>query len=262
MRGKDGSSGSLFSYADLEARVPRGHPVRAIRDLTNAALMEMSGEFEAPYSRTGRPGTAPEKLLRALLLQASYSIRSERRLMEQLEFNPLFRWFVGLGTDDRVWDVTVFTKNRERLLAGDVEPRFLAHPVSLPAVKRFLSQEHFSVDGTQVEAWASIKSFRAVDEEPPGEDGDGDGAGGRNAARDFHGARWSNATHRSTTVEDCRLYRKGRGKEAKLSYMGHALMENRNGLVVDGLASRATGQAECLAGEVMPKGAGRTPTGL
>lgn len=252
MRGKDEGSGSLFSYVDLEARVPRGHPLRAIRDLTNAALVEMSGEFEALYSRTGRPGIAPEKLLRALLLQAFYSIRSERQLMEQLEFNLLFRWFVGLGIDDRVWHATVFTKNRERLLAGDVASRFLAHLVSLPAVKRLLSQVHFSVDGTQIGAWASIKSFRAVDEEPPGEDGDGDGAGGgRNAARDFHGVRWSNATHRSTTDDDCRLYRKGKGKEAKLSYMGHALMENRNGLVVDGLASRATGQAECLAGEVM-----------
>ena len=252
MRGKDEISGSLFSYVDLEARVPRGHPLRAIRDLTNAALVEMSGEFEALYSRTGRPGIAPEKLLRALLLQAFYSIRSERQLMEQLEFNLLFRWFVGLGIDDRVWDATVFTKNRERLLAGDVASRFLAHLVSLPAVKRLLSQDHFSVDGTQIEAWASIKSFRAVDEEPPEEDDDGDGAGGgRNAARDFHGARWSNETHRSTTDDDCRLYRKGKGKEAKLSYMGHALMENRNGLVVDGLASRATGQAECLAGEVM-----------
>ena len=229
MRGRDESSGSLFSYVDLEARVPRGHPLRAIRDLTNAALVEMSGEFDPFYSRTGRPGIARAKLLRALLLQAFYSIRSERQLMEQLEFNLLFRWFVGLGIDDRVWDATVFTKNRERLL----------------------SQDHFSVDGTQIGAWASIKSFRAVDKEPPGDDGDAGGAGGRNATRDFHGARWSNATHRSTTDDDCRLYRKGRGKEAKLSYMGHALMENRNGLVVDGLASRATGQAEYLAGEVM-----------
>ena len=177
----------------------------------------MSGEFEALYSRTGRPGIAPEKLLRALLLQAFYSIRSERQLMEQLEFNLLFRWFVGLGIDDRVWDATVFTKNRERLLAGDVASRFLAHLVSLPAVKRLLSQDHFSVDGTQIEAWASIKSFRAVDEEPPEEDGDGDGAGGgRNAARDFHGARWSNETHRSTTDDDCRLYRT-RGRARKRS---------------------------------------------
>ena len=244
MRGKDESSGSLFSYVDLEVRVPRCHPLRAIRDLTNAALAEMSGEFGALYSRTGHLGIAPEKLLRALLLQAFCSIRSERQLMEQLELNLLFRWFVGLGIDDRVWDATVFTKNRERLLAGDVASRFLAHLVSLPAVKRLLLQEHFLVDGTLIEAWASIKSFRAVDEEPPGDDGDADGASGdgRNVTRDFHGARWSNATHRSTTDDDCRLYRKERGKEAKLSYMGHALMENRNGLVVDGLASRATGQ--------------------
>ena len=254
MRGSDESSGSLFSYVDLEARVPGDHPLRTIRDLTNATLLEMSGELEALYSHTGRPGIAPEKLLRALLLQAFYSIRSERQLMEQLEFNLLFRWFVGLGIDDRVWDATVFTKNRERLLAGEVASRFLAHLVSLPAVRRLLSKDHFSVDGTLIEAWASIKSFRAVDEEPPGDGGDVDGAsggGGRNAARDFHGARWSNATHRSTTDDDCRLYRKGRGKEARLSYMGHALMENRNGLVVDGLASRATGSAECLAGEIM-----------
>ena len=238
MRGRDESSGNLFSYVDLEARVSADHPLRTIRELTNAALLEMSGEFEALYSRTGRPGIAPEKLLRALLLQAFYSIRSERQLMEQLELNLLFRWFVGFGIDDRVWDATVFTKNRERLLSGDVASRFLAHLVSLPAVRGLLSTDHFSVDGTLIEAWASIKSFRAVDEEPPG-DGEDSGGGGRNAARDFHGARWSNATHRSTTDGDCRLYRKGRGKEARLSYMGHALMENRNGLVVDGLASRA-----------------------
>ena len=226
MRGKDESSGGLFSDVDLAARVPRGHPLRSIRKLTNAALMEMSGEFEALYSRTGCPGIAPEKLLRALLLQAFYSIRSERQLMEHLEFNLLFRWFVGLGIDDRVWDATVFTKNRARLLAGDVASRFLAHLVSLPAVKRLLSQDHFSVDGTQIEAWASIKSFRAIDEEPTDDDDSGDG-GGRDRERDFHGARWSNETHRSTTDDDCRLYRKGTGKEAKLSYMGHALMENR-----------------------------------
>ncbi len=166
MRGKDESSSSLFSYVDLKARVPRGHPLRAVRDLTNAALVEMSGEFEALYSHTGRPGIAPEKLLRALLLQAFYSIRSERQLMEHLEFNLLFRWFVGLGIDDRVWAATVCTKNRERLLAGDVASRFLAHLVSLPAVKRLLSQEHFSVDGTQIEAWrrsrASGRSMRSL----------------------------------------------------------------------------------------------------
>ena len=253
MRGRDEKSGSLFSYVDLEARIPQDHPLRAIRALTNATLAEMSGDFEALYSRTGRPGIAPEKLLRALLLQAFYSIRSERQLMEQLAFNLLFRWFVGLGLDDRVWDATVFTKNRDRLLAGAVASRFLARLIAQPAVTQLLSREHFSVDGTLIEAWASIKSFRPLDEEPPGEDDGGDGTdgGGRNRDRDFHGVRWSNATHRSTTDADCRLYRKGRGKEARLSYMGHALMENRHGLVVDGLASRATGSAECLAGEVM-----------
>ena len=194
----DERSGSLFSYVDLEARVPQNHPLRAIRALTNATLAEMSGDFEALYARTGRPGIAPEKLLRALLLQAFYSIRSERQLMEQLEFNLLFRWFVGLGVDERVWDATVFTKNRERLLAGEVASRFLARLVGLAAVRRLLSREHFSVDGTLIEAWASIKSFRPVDEESPGEDGGDDGrdGGGRNRPRDFHGARWSNATHR------------------------------------------------------------------
>ena len=253
MRGSDESSGGLFSYVDLEARVRADHPLRAIRELTNATLAEMSADFAVLYACTGRPGIAPEKLVRALLLQAFYSIRSERQLMEQLEFNLLFRWFVGLGIDDRVWDATVFTKNRERLLAGDVAGRFLARLIGQPEVKRLLSREHFSVDGTLIEAWASIKSFRPIDEDPPGQDGGGDDAGevGRNRPRDFHGARWSNATHRSVTDEDCRLYRKGRGKEAKLSYMGHALMENRHGLVVDGLASRATGSAECLAGEIM-----------
>ena len=188
MRGKDERSGRLFSYVDLEARVPRYRPLRAIRALTNATLVEMSEDFEALYAHTGRPGIAPEKLLRALLLQPFYSIRSERHLMEQLKFNLLFRWFVGLGVDERVWDATVFTKNRERLLAGEVASRFLARLIGLPAVRRLLSREHFSVDGTLIEAWASIKSFRPIDEEPPGgDDGhDGTDGGGRNRPRDFH----------------------------------------------------------------------------
>jgi transposase len=212
------------------------------------------------YSHTGRPGIAPGRLLRALLLQAFYSIRSERRLMQELEFNLLYRWFVGLGIDDAAWDATVFCKNRDRLLAGDVANRFLAALLAQPKVKRLLSSEHFSVDGTLIEAWASIKSFRPIDGggdcgggEPPGEDAPPaePAPEGRNVERDFHGARWSNETHRSTTDEDARLYRKGRGKEARLSYLGHALMENRNGLVVDGLVSRATGEAERLAAEAM-----------
>ena len=162
---------------------------------------------------------------------------------------------ISIGLRSGLWDATVFTKNRDRLLAGEVASRFVARLIAQPAVKQLLSREHFSVDGTLIEAWASIKSFRPLDEEPPGEDGGGDGAdgGGRNQDRDFHGARWSNATHRSTTDADCLLYRKGRGKEAKLSYMGHALMETRHGLVVDGLASRATGSAECLASQVHRK---------
>jgi transposase len=265
MRGEDRRSGSLFSYIDLEARVPAKHPLRAIREILNRSLTELSAEFQALYSHTGRPGIAPEKLLRALLLQAFYSIRSERRLMAELEFNLLYRWFVGLGIDDPVWDATVFCKNRDRLLAGDVANRFLAALLAQPKVKRLLSTEHFSVDGTLIEAWASIKSFRPIDGDD-GSDGEQPGGGappadasasaegaseGRNAERDFHGARWSNETHRSTTDGDARLYRKGRGKEARLGYLGHALMENRHGLVVDGLVSRATGEAERLAAEAM-----------
>ena len=261
MRGEDRRSGSLFSYVDLEARVPGQHPLRAIREIVNASLAELSAEFQALYSHTGRPGIAPERLLRALLLQAFYSIRSERRLMQELEFNLLYRWFVGLGVDDAAWDATVFCKNRDRLLAGDVAHRFLAALLAQPRVKRLLSTEHFSVDGTLIEAWASIKSFQPIGGAGGG-DADGPGGGGpsrpaesapegRNAERDFHGARWSNETHRSTTDGDARLYRKGRGKEARLAYLGHALMENRSGLVVDGLVSRATGEAERLAAEAM-----------
>jgi transposase len=263
MRGEDTRSGSLFSYVDVEGRVPRKHPLRAIREIVNQALAELSREFEALYSHTGRPGIAPEKLLRALLLQAFYSIRSERRLMQELEFNLLYRWFVGLGIDDAVWDATVFCKNRDRLLAGEVAARFLTALLAQPRVKRLLSGEHFSVDGTLIEAWASIKSLRPMADAADGAGTDGPGDGGpsdtaarampegRNAERDFHGARWSNDTHRSSTDGDARLYRKGRGKEARLCYLGHALMENRHGLVVDGLVSRATGEAERLAAEAM-----------
>lgn len=248
MRGEDERSGKLFSYVDLEARVPAGHPLRAIRDMANEALSGLTQEFQALYSHTGRPGIAPERLLRALLLQAFYSIRSERRLMAELEFNLLYRWFVGLGIDDPVWDATVFCKNRDRLLAGEVARQFLASLLALPKVKRLLSDEHFSVDGTMIDAWASIRSFRPLD---GSDEGGAAGGGGRNAERDFHGEVWSNGTHRSTTDDDARLYRKGRNREARLCYLGHALMENRHGLVVDGLISRATGDAERLAAEAM-----------
>jgi transposase len=239
MRGEEGSSGSLFSYVDLEDRVPSNHPLRLIRGIVNEVLSSLSAEFEALYSHTGRPSIAPEKLLRALLLQAFYTIRSERQLMEQLDFNLLFRWFVGLGLDDAVWDATVFAKNRDRLLSADVSAKLLTGVTGHKKVRRLLSRDHFSVDGTLIEAWASMKSFRPQD----GGGDDGPGAG-RNAERDFHGETRSNETHESTTDAEALLYRKGNGRESRLCYMGHALMENRNGLVVAGALSRATGVAE------------------
>jgi len=241
MRGSDATTGSLFSYVDLDDRVPRRHPLRLIREIVNEVLAEMSSEFEAMYSATGRPSIPPERLLRALLLQAFYSIRSERQLMEQLDFNLLYRWFVGLGMDDAVWDASTFSHNRDRFLASEISHRLLAGIVNHPRVRVLLSQDHFSVDGTLLAAWASVKSFR-----PRGDrDGGGGNAGsGRNGTRDFHGERWSNETHASTTDGDALLYRKGKGKESRLCYLGHAMMENRNGLVVDGLVSRATGTAE------------------
>ena len=238
MRGEDALSGNLFSYVDLESRVPGTHPLRLIRTVVNDVLGSLSGEFERLYSHTGRPSVPPEKLLRALLLQAFYSIRSERQLMEQLDFNLLFRWFVGVGLDDTVWDATVFCKNRDRLLEAEISARFLAGIVVHPKVRPLLSRDHFSVDGTLIEAWASMKSFRRKDGT------DDDPGGGRNAERDFHGEKRSNATHESTTDPEARLYRKGNRKESRLCYMGHALMENRNGLAVGGGATRADGMAE------------------
>jgi len=240
MRGTDGRSGSLFSYVDLEARIRPAHPLRVIREIANAALADLKGEFAELYAaRLGRPSIPPERLLRAMLLQAFYGIRSERQLMERIEFDLLFRWFVGLGMDDAAWDHSSFSKNRDRLLEGEIAAKFLSAVVSQPQVKRLLSSEHFSVDGTLLEAWASIKSFRRRD------GGDNDAAGpGRNAERNFHREKRSNESHRSTTDAEARLYKKGNGQPAKLCYMGHALMENRNGLVIGGLATLATGTAE------------------
>src|ERR687884_1401246 len=220
MRGADEQTGALFSYLSPDAMVPQDHPLRAIRPLVNAALARLSPGFERLYAPTGRASIAPEKLLRALLLQAFYTVRSERQLMEQLTYNLLFRWFVGLSMDAPVWDVTVLTRNRERLLEGDIARAFLRAILVAPAVKRLLSSEHFSVDGTLIEAWASIKSFR------PKDGGDGPPAPGRNGERDFRGERRSNETHASATDPDARLHRRGPGKEAKLCFMGHALMEN------------------------------------
>jgi len=245
MRGSDDRSEGLFSYVSCEARVPGGHPLRAIRAIVDEALEVLSAEFEGLYARVGRPSIAPEKLLRSLLLQAFYSIRSERQLMEQLDYNLLFRWFVGLSMDAAVWDVTVFTKNRERLLAGDVAAKFLAAVLGQPRVAALLSDEHFSVDGTLIEAWASMKSFRAKDGSgtPP--------EPGRNGERDFHGEKRSNETHASTTDPDAQLFRKSRGQAAKLAFMGHALMENRHALVVDVRLTAATGTAEREAAVAM-----------
>lgn len=239
MRGNDERSGSLFSYVDLEARVRGDHPLRAIRMIANGALAALSEEFAALYTNFGRPSIAPEKLLRAMLLQAFYGVRSERQLMERLEFDLLFRWFVGLGVDDPVWDHSTFSKNRDRLLEGEIVAKFLAAVLAQPKVKRLLSSEHFSVDGTLIEAWASLKSFRRKD----GKDDGGDGPG-RNAERNFHGEKRSNETHESTTDPEAKLYRKGDGQPAKLCYLGHVLMENRNGLVVDGQLTQANGTAE------------------
>ena len=241
MRGDDASKGSLFSYIDLEKRVSADHPLRVIREIANAALKSLSRDFDALYSPIGRESIPPERLMRALLLQAFYSIRSERQLVERIDYDLLFRWFVGLGIEDRVWDATTFTKNRDRLLDGAVASKFLAAVLSHDKVKGLLSSEHFSVDGTLLEAWASPKSFRP-------KDGSGDPPGaGRNGERNFHGERRKNDTHASTTDGDARLFRKGPGKEARLCFMGHALMENRNGLIIDAVTTRASGHAERLA---------------
>ena len=240
MRGSDERSGSLFSYVDLEARVRADHPLRTIREIANGALADLTGEFALLYPpRLGRPSIAPERLLRAMLLKAFYGISSERQLMERMEFDLLFRWFVGLGVDEAAWDHSSFSKNRDRLLEGEIAAKFLSAVVSQPKVKRLLSSDHFSVDGTLLEAWASIKSFRRKD------GGDNDASGpGRNAERNFHKEKRSNETHRSVTDPEARLYRKGDGQPARLCYMGHALMENRNGLVVGGRVTSATGTAE------------------
>ena len=242
MRGGDGRSGELFSYVDLEKRVRSEHPLRAIRAIVNAALAALEADFAALYAPVGRPSIAPEKLLRAMLLQAFYSIRSERQLMERLEYDLLFRWFVGIGIDDAAWDHSTFSKNRERLLEGDIAAKFLAAVLAEPRVKKLLSTDHFSVDGTLIEAWASMKSFRPKD----GSDNPPEG-GGRNAEANFHGQKRSNETHASSTDPDARLYRKGPGKEAKLSFIGHGLMENRSGLLVDACLTRADGHAERVA---------------
>ena len=290
MRGSDERNEALFSYVNLEDRVPARHPLRMIRKIVNAALARLDGAFAKLYATEGRPSIAPERLLRAALIQILFSIRSERQLMEQMQYNLLFRWFVGLGIDDAVWVPTVFSKNRDRLLTTDIARQLLAAILADKAVAPLLSDEHFSVDGTLIQAWASMKSFQpkqaassgegagqdggvsttepatsgdaalgqdggaptsepaAGGDEAPGHDGSAPSteppAVGRNAEVDFHGQKRSNQTHASRTDPEARLYRKGPGKEAKLCFMGHALMENRNGLVVDACLTQADGHAE------------------
>ena len=238
MRGDDGQQGAMFSYISPEARVPQDHPLRAIRALVDEVLAELSPRFETLYARVGRPSIAPEKLLRAQLLQVLYTVRSERQLMEQLDYNLLFRWFVGLNMDDAVWDPTVFTKNRQRLLDGDVAMAFLERVVEQARRRGLLSGEHFTVDGTLLDAWAGLKSFKRKGERPRPPDDPG------NPTVNFHGEKRSNDTHGSTTDPDARLARKGDTREAKLSYAGHAVIDNRHGLVVTAVATAATGTAE------------------
>jgi transposase len=240
MRGDDDRQRQpeMWSYVPLEQRVPQDHPLRPMRTMVDAILAELSPAFDGMYSGVGRPSIAPEKLLRALLLQALYSIRSERLLMEQLDFNLLFRWFVGLAMDDPIWDATVFTKNRERLLAGDIARKFFDQVRAEAAKRALLSEAHFTVDGTLIEAWAGLKSFQRKDtpRRPPDDPG--------NPTVNFHGETRSNATHASTTDPEARLARKGKAHEAKLCYQGHVLMENRHGLAVDARLTPATGYAE------------------
>jgi len=238
MRGIFRDEAQLFSYVSPESRVPPGHPLRKIRSLVRDVLKELSRSFAKLYAKDGRPSVPPEQLLSTLLIQALYGIRSERQLMEQLNYNLLYRWFVGLSPDDPVWDPTTFTKNRERLQAGEVFEKFMTRLLNHAQVKPLLSDQHFSVDGTLIEAWASQRSFR------PKNGSDGDGS-------DFHGQTRKNDTHQSTTDPDSRLYRKAAGREAKLAYMGHVTMENRHGLAVAGLLSKATGTAERRASEAM-----------
>ena len=258
MRGADERSGAMFSYVSLEERVPQDHPLRTIRRITDRALAQLSPRFGTLYVNFGRPSIPPEKLLRALLLQALYTIRSERQLMEQLDYNLLFRWFVGLGIDDPVWSPTTFTKNRDRLLHGDIAAAFFDAVLIHAETARLLSHEHFTVDGTLLEAWASHKSFRRRDTppDPP--------AGGGNTAVDFRGEQRTNATHRSTTDPDARLYKKGVGRPAQLAYGGHLLMENRSGLIVNAHVTPADGYGERDAALVMLHGVrgGRITVGL
>jgi transposase len=260
MRGSDATQEALFTFSKLEDFVPADHPLRSVRTLVNESLQRLNGLFNAIYADSGRASIAPEKLIRALLVQVLYSIRSERQLMEQIRYNLLFRWFVGLAIDDAVWDHSVFSKNRDRLLEHEVVEAFFTEVMTLAEKAGLLSKEHFSVDGTLIQAWASHKSFRAKDgsDEPP------PGGSGRNAEANWRGRRRSNETHASTTDPDARLYRKGKSHPAIMAYQGHALMENRSGLVVGAVVTHADGFGERKAALAMLQrlpGAGRKSLG-
>jgi transposase len=249
MRGQENKQSILFSYVSQEDRIPQGHPLRKLRGMVDPILESLSREFEKLYSETGRPSIAPEYLLRAMLVQVLYSIRSERLLMEQLNYNLLFRWFVGLSMDDEVWDHSVFSKNRDRLLDGDIATEFLEKVVALAKGHQLLSDEHFTVDGTLIEAWAGQKSFQKKGKRSHTESDDPG-----NPTVNFHGEKRANDTHQSTTDPEARLYKKGQGKESKLSFMGHVVIDNRHGLVVSTRYTQATGRAEREAAEAMVKG--------
>jgi len=253
VRGKNQEQDYVFSYHSPADRVPADHPLRAVKEMANRALKELSKDFSQIYATTGRPSIPPEKLIRALLLQLLYSIRSERLLMEQLDYNLLFRWFVGLSMDDEVWDHSTFSKNRERLLDAEIVQKFFENIREQAREKGLLSDEHFTVDGTLIEAWASQKSFQ-----PKGKDPQEPGEQGRNPEVDFHDKPRSNETHESKTDPDARLLKKSAGGEARLSYMGHVLMENRNGLVVQSTLTVGSGTAEREAAVEMLEALGGT----
>jgi transposase len=240
MRGGDPQQAAIFSSIAPEDRVPQDHPLRAIRMLVEAVLKELSPQFDRLYSHTGRPSMAPEQLLRALLLQVLYTVRSERLLMEQLDYNLLFRWFVGMNRDDPIWDASTFSKNRERLLEGEVAHAFFDQVLAQARERNLRSEDHFTVAGTLIEAWAGQKSFKRNDAQsaspPPDDPG--------HPSIDFRGERRTNATHASTTDPEARLYKQAMGHEAKLAYLGHVLRENRHGLVVETRLTQATGTAE------------------
>lgn len=239
MRGADVNQTQMFSYVSPEKRVPADHPIRELRRMVEEALKGLSGRFSRMYSIMGRPSIPPEKLLRALLVQILYTVRSERQLMEQLDYNLMFRWFVGLNVDEPVWDASTFSKNRERLLKGDVAEAFFDQVLKQADEEGLVSNDHFTVDGTLLEAWASLKSFQRKEGPPSPQDGEGS-----NPSVDFHGEQRKNDTHESMTDPEARLARKGKGKEAKLCYTGHVLMENRNGLIVNTRVTLSTGTAE------------------